>query len=163
MEFRQIFEIFHRLWPYLFSKHGVLEFYKQATHRRLGDEPFFNLGATVHDWGWPKKGPFWTKNGQAWQACQRTKVVQKVPKWPTQVFLTIWNPFAKSLGPIWNLLDHFKQKFIFCSEAPPPNPTLSIWGKKFIWPVAIYNHMRMDSKHDCPESASVGSQMFKNT
>ena len=80
MEFRQIFEIFHRLWPYLFSKHGVLEFYKQATHRRLGDEPFFNLGATVHDWGWPKKGPFWTKNGQAWQACQRFKVFQKGPE-----------------------------------------------------------------------------------
>ena len=24
----------------------------------------------------PKNGPFWTKNGQTWQACQRSKVVQ---------------------------------------------------------------------------------------
>ena len=38
---------------------------------------FFTLGSTVHDWGWPKNGPFWTKNGQTWQACQRSKVVQK--------------------------------------------------------------------------------------
>ena len=38
----------------------------------------------------------------------------------------IWGPF----GPIWTLLNHFKQKLIFRSEAPPPNPTLSIWGKK---------------------------------
>ena len=38
---------------------------------------FFTLGSTVHDWGWPKNGPFWTKNGQTWQACQRSKVVLK--------------------------------------------------------------------------------------
>ena len=31
------------------------------------------------------------------------------------------------------LLDRFKQKLIFCFEAPPPNPTLSIWGIKFIF------------------------------
>ena len=30
----------------------------------------FTLGSTVHDWGWPKNGPFWTKNGKTWQACQ---------------------------------------------------------------------------------------------
>ena len=38
---------------------------------------FFTLGSTVHDWGWPKNGPFRTKNGQTWQACQRPKGVQK--------------------------------------------------------------------------------------
>ena len=38
---------------------------------------FFTLGLTVHDWGWPKNGPFWTKKGQTWQACQHSKVVQK--------------------------------------------------------------------------------------
>ena len=85
MEFRQIFEIFHRLWPYLFSKHGVLEFYKQATHRRLGDEPFFNLGATVHDWGWPKKGPFWTKNGQTglstWSKWSKSPFQRRSLRW----------------------------------------------------------------------------------
>ena len=42
------------------------------------------------------------------------------------MFLIIWNPF----GPIWTLLDHFKQKLIFCFGAPPPNHTLYIWGKK---------------------------------
>ena len=45
-------------------------FHKQPTHRRGDDEPFFTLGLTVHDWGWPK-------NGQTGQACQRSKVVQK--------------------------------------------------------------------------------------
>ena len=44
---------------------------------------FFTLGSTVHDWGWPKNGPFWTKNGQTWQACQRSKLVKKGPKWLT--------------------------------------------------------------------------------
>ena len=44
------------------------------------------------------------------------------------MFLTIRNPF----GPIWTLLDRFKQELIFCSEAPLPTPTLSIWGKKII-------------------------------
>ena len=42
------------------------------------------------------------------------------------MFLTIRNPF----GPIWTLLDRFKQELIFCSEAPLPTPTLSVWGKK---------------------------------
>ena len=41
-------------------------------------------------------------------------------------------PFGTLFGPIWTLLDHFKQKFILCSGASPPNPTLSIWGKKFM-------------------------------
>ena len=37
------------------------------------------------------------------------------------------------LGPIWarvDPLDHFEQKMIFGSKAPPPNPTLSLWGNK---------------------------------
>ena len=41
----------------------------------------FNLGSNVHDWGWLKDGPFWTKNGQRLQASQRSKAVQKGPKW----------------------------------------------------------------------------------
>ena len=79
MEFWPILDIFHRSRSYLCSKWGVLGFHKQVTHRRRGDEPFLNLGSAVHDW--PKKGPFWTKNGQTWQACQRSKVAQKGPKW----------------------------------------------------------------------------------
>ena len=66
--FDPIFDNFYILRPYLYFKGGVLDFYKQATHSRPGDEPFFTLGSTVHDWGWPKNGPFWTKNGQTWQA-----------------------------------------------------------------------------------------------
>ena len=38
---------------------------------------FFTLGSIVHDWGWSKNGPFWTKKGQTWQACQHSKVAQK--------------------------------------------------------------------------------------
>ena len=64
MEFWPIFDIFNRLWPYLFYEGGVLGFYKQATHVRPGDEPFLTLGSTVHDWGWPKNGPFCAKNSQ---------------------------------------------------------------------------------------------------
>ena len=41
---------------------------------------FFTLGSTVHDWGWPKNGPFWTKKGQTWQACQRSKVMNGRPQ-----------------------------------------------------------------------------------
>ena len=51
---------------------------------------FFTLGLTVHDWGWPKNGPFWTKNGQTWQACQRSKVVQKGSKGTKMVNLSIF-------------------------------------------------------------------------
>ena len=45
--------------------------------------------------------------------------VADVPKWSTRVqndqhniFLTIWGYF----GPIWTLLDHFRQNLIFCSK-----------------------------------------------
>ena len=91
MEFWPSFEIFHRLWPYSFSKRDVLGFHKQATHRRRGDF-FFTLGSTTLDWGWPENGQFWTKNDQTRQACQ---VVQKGPKWsllgPSGPFWTISN------------------------------------------------------------------------
>ena len=91
---------------------------------------FFTLGSTVHDWGWPKNGPFWTKNGQTWQACQRSKVVQRGPKGTKMVnqsLLNMWDPF----GPIWTLLDHFKQELIFCSEAPLQTLFVHL-GKKII-------------------------------
>ena len=65
MDYWPIFDIFHRLRPYLCSKRDILGFYKQAKHnRRPGDEPFFTLGSTVHDWEWPKNGPFWTKKAK---------------------------------------------------------------------------------------------------
>ena len=33
------------------------------------------------------------------QTCQRSKVVQKGPRWSTQLFLTIWAPFWAHLDP----------------------------------------------------------------
>ena len=65
---------------------------------------FFTLGSTVHDWGWPKNGPFWTKNGQTWQACQRSKRDQNGQP------MCFW-PFRTLFGPLWTLLDHFRRKW----------------------------------------------------
>ena len=83
MEFWPIFDICHRLRPYLCSKREELGFHKQATHMRRSDEPFFYfwvhrtwLGMTkkwsISDQKWPTmcfwpsgtllgpSGPFWT-------------------------------------------------------------------------------------------------------
>ena len=70
---------------------------------------FFTLGSTVHDWGWPKNGPFWTKNGQTWQACQRSKVVQKGPKGTKMVNLSLFDHLGPRLGPS----GPFQTKMIF--------------------------------------------------
>ena len=110
MEFWPIFDIFHRLRPYLCSKRDVLGFYKQATHRRPGDEPL-------------QKWSILDKNGQTWQAFQRSKVVQNgKPK-------CFWS-FGTPLGPSGPLLTISNKNWFFT-----PNPTLSIWGKKldFVW------------------------------
>ena len=83
-------------------------FHKQATHRRRGDEPFFTLGSSVHDWGWLKNGPFWTKKGQTWQACQHSKVVQKGPKGTKMVNLSVFDhlgPLLDPSGPFWTISD----------------------------------------------------------
>ena len=61
------------------------------------------LGSTIHDWGWPKNGPIWTKNGQKWQACQRSKVVQKGLKGTKRVNLSLFD----HLGPFWAQLDPY--------------------------------------------------------
>ena len=69
---------------------------------------FFTLGSTVHDWGWPKNGPFWTKNGQTWQACQRSKVVQRGPKGTKMVNLSLFDhlgPLLGPFGPCWTISD----------------------------------------------------------
>ena len=99
IEFWPIFDIFHRLRPHLCSKGENLGLHKQATHRRRGDEPFFTLGSTVHDRGWPKNGPFWTKKGQIWQACQHSKVVQKGPKGTKMVNLSVFDHLGPIFGP----------------------------------------------------------------
>ena len=129
MEFWPAFDIFHRLRPYLCSKREVLGFHKQATHRRPGDEPFFTLWSTVHDWGWPKNGPFWTKNGQTWQACQRSKVVQKGPKGTKMVNLSVFD----HLGPFWAPLDPFgpfQTKIDFLLRSTSDKPYFVHLGQK---------------------------------
>ena len=54
-------------------------------------------------------GPKMAKHGRPLNVLKWSEGVQKGPKWSTEVFLTIWDPF----GPIWTLLDHFKQKLIY--------------------------------------------------
>ena len=102
---------------------GRFGFFKLATHRRPSVEPFFTLGSTALDWGWPKNGP----NLAGLLTCQSGPRGSESAKNGQP----IWDQF----GPIWIPLDHFKQKLIFCSGAALPNPTLSISGKK--------NHFRL--------------------
>ena len=63
MEFWLIFDIFHRLRPYLCSKREDLGFHKQATHRRCGDEPFFHSGL---DLSWLGMAQKWSILDQKW-------------------------------------------------------------------------------------------------
>jgi len=92
-------------------------------------KPFWDHWA-INPWlGGVKNGPFWTKNGQTWQACQRSKVVQKGPKVSKMVNLSVFD----HLGPFWAHLDHFgpfqtKIDFLLRSTSATP-----IWGKKFIF------------------------------
>ena len=74
----------------------VILWYELNPQVRCAFGNVFTLGSNVHDWVWPRNGPFWTKNGQTWQACQRSKVVQKSPKGTKMgnlSVLTIWDPF----------------------------------------------------------------------
>ena len=49
-------------------------------------------------------GPFWTKNGQTWQACQLVKVAQKGPKGTKMANLSVFD----HLGPFWAHLDPYR-------------------------------------------------------
>ena len=97
---------------------GVLAFWGSTSSPHIGDvmmSLFFTLGSTVHDWGWPKNGPFWTKNGQTWQACQRSKVVQRGPKGTKMVNLSLFDHLGPRLGPsgpFWTISD----KMIFLPQ-----------------------------------------------
>ena len=64
---------------------------------------FFTLGWIIHDWLWSKNGPFWTKKGQTWQACQHSKVVQKGLKGTKMVSLSVFD----HQEPFWAHLDPF--------------------------------------------------------
>ena len=88
-----------------FNQFAPLSFFlhRRSKHTLISQAFFFTLGSTVHDWGWPKNCPFWTKNGQTWQACQRSKVVQRGPKGTKMVNLSLF----EHLGPFWAHLDPF--------------------------------------------------------
>ena len=87
MEFWPIFDIFHRLQPYLCSKRDDLGSHKQATHRRRGDEPFLlHLGPPFMTGDGPKTvhfGQKMAKHGRLVNAPKWSKRVQKRPKWST--------------------------------------------------------------------------------
>ena len=62
-------------------------------------------------------GPFWTKNGQTWQACQLVKVAQKGPKGTKMANLSVfdhldWNHFWAHLDPF----GPFQTKMIFLPQ-----------------------------------------------
>ena len=92
MEIWPVFDILHTLRLYLCHKRGALGFYKQATHRRSGDEPFFTLGSTVHEWGWPKKVHFWPKMAGL-------STFHSGPKRTKMVNQSVFSEFGTLLGP----------------------------------------------------------------
>ena len=126
---------------------------KQATHRRPGDEPFLVLGSNVHDWGgMAKNGPFWTKNGQIWQACQRSKVIQKGRKRTKIVNLSVCDHFA----PLWTHRDPFwpfQTKNDFLLQSTLAKPYFVHLGQQIHFCMKWPKRVQMDPK---------GSQMVKN-
>ena len=103
---------------------------------------FFTLGSTVHDWGWPKNGPFWTKKGQTWQACQHSKVVQKGPKGTKMVNLSVFDhlgPLLDPFGSFWTI----SEKMIFLPEMDKVGfgigapDKISILPACYIWNVIV--------------------------
>ena len=58
------------------------------------------------------------------------KVVQRDPKGSKMVNQDVFEdlgPFLGPSGPFWTISIYSN---VFCSKAPPPNPTLSLWGNK---------------------------------
>ena len=104
---------------HIYVPNGV--FWGSTGRPHIGDvvmSLFFALVST----SWLINGPFWTKTGQTWQACQRSKVVQKGPKQSTYVFLIIWDPFWAHLDPVGpfqttNIFLPQMDKVGFCSGA----------------------------------------------
>ena len=89
----------------------------------------FTLGSIIHDWGRPENVPFWTKNGQTWQACQRSKVVQKGPRGTKMVNLSRFD----HLGPVWVHLDPFgpfQTKMIFLPQMDKERFGRGAWEQK---------------------------------
>ena len=86
----------------------------------------FTMGMTYHDWRWPKNGPSWTENGQTWQTCQCSKVVQKGSKETKMVNLSVFDhlgPLLGPSGPFWTISD--KNDFF------APNGQSRVWQRCF--------------------------------
>ena len=106
----------------------------------------FTLRSTVHDWGWPKNGLFWTKMTglSTFQSGPKgSNRVQNGPKWSTQVFLTIWDAF----GP-------FRTKINFSPQMDKEGFGGGATGKKINLCLKWSKEVLMGQK---------GSQMVKNT
>ena len=72
-------------------------------HRTIDEYTFFAISRHLYRVPGVQNGPFGTKNGLTWQACQSPDVVQKGPKWSQMVNITCFWPF----GTIWTDLHHF--------------------------------------------------------
>ena len=71
------------------------------------------------------------QKGRTWRACQCSKLVQIDVRAKGSKIVNL-SVFGR-LGPFRAHLDHLKQtKLIFCSKAPPPNPTCPFGAKKII-------------------------------
>ena len=79
MEFWPTFYIFHRLRPYLSSKRVTLGFYKQATHKKPGDEAFFYFEIHRSQLGMAQK---WSILDQIWPNMAGLSTFQSGPKGP---------------------------------------------------------------------------------
>ena len=101
-------------------------FYKQATHVRPGDEPFFTLGSTVHDWGWPKNSPFYTKHGRLFNLSKWSKRVIKGPKSQPLCFFTFFGPFWAHMDPF----GPFQTKIDFLLRSTSVKPYFIHLGQK---------------------------------
>ena len=115
---------------------------------------FFTLGSSVHDWGWPKNGPFWTKNGQTWQAWQHSKVIQKGPKGTKIVNISVFDHLGPVLGPsgrFWSISDKHDS---FAS-----NGKSRVWQKCFWGKISILAWIGLKGSR----WAQKESQMVKNT
>ena len=142
------FDIFHRLRPYLYSKRSVWgSFYKQTTQRRPSDEPYLYFGAH-HTWlGMAQNGPFWTQNGQTWQACQRSKVVPKGPKGTKMVNRSVFD----YLGPFWAYLDPFgpfQTKSYFLLRGTSSKPYFVHSGQKVHFCMKWFKRVQMGRPPD---------------
>ena len=116
MEFWPIFDIFHGLRPYLCSKRDEVGFHKQPTHRRRDDEPFFYSG--VHR-SWLEMAQKWSILDQKWPNMAGLSTLQSGPKGSERDQngqpKCFWS-FGTHFGPLWTLLDHFRQKWFFCPK-----------------------------------------------